>query len=175
VSADASAEAARIVWSCSGLEGRPATIQRRTEDTDWHSISTAFADGQGYVTLVDGDVAGGTSYGYRIGDTGDEGDGFHGEAWVTIPEATGFALSGLQPNPAQSQITVSFSLLDDTPAQLVLLDVSGRRVLERSVGSLGSGYHVVRFNDAPRLPAGVYFVRLTQGENTLVKRGAIVR
>ncbi len=51
-------------------------------------------------------------------------------------------LEGARPNPAVAgQLTVAFTLPNAEPARLELIDVSGRRLAARDVGSLGPGRH----------------------------------
>jgi hypothetical protein len=70
---------------------------------------------------------------------------------------------------------VVFSLPDDRPALLVVLDASGRRMLEQQVSALGPDTHVVRLDEGRGLPAGLYFIHLTHGGHTLTTRGVVVR
>jgi hypothetical protein len=85
--------------------------------------------------------------------------------------AAPFALEGARPNPATgSRLMVHFALPDAEPASLELLDVTGRRVRERAVGSLGAGRHAVDLAEGGRLAPGLYFVRLTRGAARLVSR-----
>ncbi|MCC6652123.1 MAG: hypothetical protein IT348_13305, partial [Candidatus Eisenbacteria bacterium] len=57
-----------------------------------------------------------------------------------------FALRGFPSNPVtRSGLEVSFALPNGAPAVLDLLDVHGRSVRSRAVGSLGAGEHRVRF------------------------------
>jgi hypothetical protein len=58
---------------------------------------------------------------------------------------------------------VTFSLPDDAPAHLELLDIAGRRVASRDVGALGAGTHEVEMSP-PRaaLASGIYTLRLTR-------------
>jgi PKD repeat protein len=93
---------------------------------------------------------------------------------VTAGGAPVFALRGIQPNPAYGAFGVAFSLRDASPAWIELIDLGGRRVVEREVGSFGAGPHVVRL-DGSRLPAGLYFVRLTQSGRSLITRATILR
>jgi hypothetical protein len=94
---------------------------------------------------------------------------------VPTEPALVFALEGVRPNPALGgRMTVHFELVTDEPALLELIDVAGRRVLERAVGALGAGRHAVDLAEGRRLPAGVYFVRLTQGKNSRVARLTVV-
>ncbi len=86
------------------------------------------------------------------------------------------ALDGLQPNPSSGRaLRVSFVLPTPAPARLELTDVIGRRVLEREVGTLGAGRHVVNLAEQRALPAGLYWVRLIQGESRRTARAVVVQ
>jgi hypothetical protein len=60
-------------------------------------------------------------------------------------------------------------------SEIELLDVSGRRVLAREVGSLGGGRHAVNLAEGRRVAPGLYWVRLTQGANQRTTRVAITQ
>ena len=76
------------------------------------------------------------------------------------------ALEGVRPNPTSSgRMTVTIVLPSAAPARLDLLDVRGRSVMQRDVGSLGAGRHAVDLASGQKLAAGVYFVRLVQGDS----------
>jgi hypothetical protein len=171
----ATSDRASLVWYAAGGAGVGATVYRRTERGDWQPIGTVMPDGVGRMTFVDRHVSAGTQYGYRLGIVEAGHEVFYGETWLTIPLKAEFALRGLQPNPAGASVSVAFSLPDDRPARLELFDVRGRRVLEREVGSLGPGTHVVGLEEGLRLPAGLYLTRLTHGGRGLTVRGVIVR
>jgi hypothetical protein len=87
-----------------------------------------------------------------------------------------FALTGVTPNPARgNRLMVDFTLPVADPARLELVDVAGRRVVDRSVGGLGAGRHVVDLAAGRSLPPGIYLIRLTQGMHSRVARAAVVR
>jgi len=97
-------------------------------------------------------------------------------AAVEGPTAFQFTLEGLRPNPSRGELLrVAFVLPSSAAARLELLDVSGRRVLEREVGALGAGRHVVDLAAGQRLAQGLYLVRLTQGTNTRTSRVAVLK
>jgi sugar lactone lactonase YvrE len=83
-----------------------------------------------------------------------------------------FGLDPLWPNPATRRaLTVRFTLPRPAPAQLELVDVTGRRVTAREVGGLGAGTHAIDLAAGrPSLGSGVYFVRLIQGGDVAVRR-----
>jgi hypothetical protein len=86
-----------------------------------------------------------------------------------------FSLEGVRPNPASGRaLVVAFALPSHAPARLELLDVSGRRVLVREVGSLGAGHHAVDLAEGRHVPAGIYWVRLTQGTHRQGTRVAVI-
>jgi hypothetical protein len=85
------------------------------------------------------------------------------------------ALEGARPNPALSTLRVWFTLQNREAAWLEVIDVAGRRVLRREVGSLGPGVHSVTLDDTPPLRPGLYFLRLAQGPHVLSTRAAIIQ
>jgi hypothetical protein len=86
-----------------------------------------------------------------------------------------FALEAMRPNPSRGErLTVEFVLPTAARARLELLDVTGRRVAEREVGSLGAGRHVVDLAERRHVAAGFYLVRLTQGTNVRLARVAVL-
>ncbi len=76
-------------------------------------------------------------------------------------------------NPTLERLIVRFALRDRSAATLEVLDVSGRRAVAQDVGALGPGEHA---RDLGRgLPAGLYWVRLTQGGERVVRQAVLVR
>src|SRR5262245_6924640 len=120
------------------------------------------SDATGY--LVDGVLCTSSQFSIVGGTTG-----------VDTDAKLEFALRGVAPNPARQALHVSFSLPHARPAKLGLYDVSGRRVVEREVGSLGPGVRSVTLDRPTTLPAGVYVIRLTRGGRSLTTRVAVTR
>src|SRR5262249_15760269 len=82
---------------------------------------------------------------------------------------TNLALLGTRPNPASAgALTIEFMLDGWQPTRIQLLDLAGRRLDSREIGSLGPGLHAVALQGATR--GGVYFVRLEQGERILDRK-----
>ena len=95
---------------------------------------------------------------------------------VPASQPLSFALEGARPNPVHGeQLSVTFTLPKTAPAKLELVDVSGRRVVEREVGTLGAGRHAVDLAADQRLAPGLYLLRLTQGANLRVTRVAVLK
>ena len=92
---------------------------------------------------------------------------------VNVPAAAQLSLGGFRPNPAVSNSAIAFSLPDGRPSRLEVVDVRGRIMLSREVGTLGPGSHNVALSDAGRLGPGVYWVRLVRPETTLTRKGVV--
>lgn len=78
------------------------------------------------------------------------------------PVRATFALLGARPNPARQALAVSYSLADDAPAWLELVDLSGRIVARRDLGAPGAGAHTSTLARAAGLRSGLYWLRLLQ-------------
>jgi hypothetical protein len=90
-------------------------------------------------------------------------------------EALRLALESVRPNPSPDGFAVWFTVPRPGPASLTLFDVGGRRVWEKDLGELAPGRHLVGATDGPRLPAGVYLLRLKQLGESVAARVAVVR
>ena len=86
--------------------------------------------------------------------------------------APGFAIHAVSPTPSRGVIRVELSLPDRSPARMELIDVAGRRVATRDLGSLGPGHH--RVDLAAGLRAGVYLVRLTRGGRARTAKAVVL-
>ncbi|MGH7731160.1 MAG: T9SS type A sorting domain-containing protein [Candidatus Eiseniibacteriota bacterium] len=91
-----------------------------------------------------------------------------------VPPAL-LALGGVRPNPSARGFAVAFTLPDATPARIEVMDLSGRRILERRLAGLGRARHVVDLPETRTLPPGVYLVRLVQGGRSRTTLAAVVR
>jgi hypothetical protein len=90
------------------------------------------------------------------------------------PAPASFALARL-PNPVVGgRLTVTFSLASDVRATLELIDVRGRVMARREVGTLGDGSHSIELGQGHSLRAGLYFVRLTQGNQVARERVTVL-
>jgi len=101
------------------------------------------------------------------------GDGQLGEVPVGVPDESSFALAleSPRPNPARTgAMIVRFTLPRNAAASLEIFDVAGRRLVSREVGSLGPGHHAVDVSASWCPGAGVYFVRLLQGQSGRARR-----
>lgn len=174
-SANAQPGRVELAWQVSSALAS-ATVYRSTGDGAWTPMGQVSSDGLDRLVFVDLDVVAGARYGYRLGLPGERGETFVGEVWVDVPEGARLALHGMTPNPGPvGEGLVRFSLPDASPARLEVMDVSGRRVFAREVGSLGAGEHVVRLGGTGSLAPGLYLLHLTQGGRTLTAKAVTIR
>lgn len=173
VSAEVKDGRVQLDWFAADAAGLSASVERRSEGSDWLVLGSATSDGSGHLRYEDRAVSAGTRYAYRLGYVENGVERFSAETWVEVP-ALKLALDGLRPNPAVGELAASFTLQSGAPARLQLLDVAGRVWLTREVGALGAGNHVVRLG-GEAVPAGMYWLRLTQAGWSLLARGVVVR
>jgi hypothetical protein len=85
---------------------------------------------------------------------------------VAVPATAGAFQAVAFPNPWVSIPTVQFTALGTTPVTLVLYDGLGRLLLSKEVAATGT--QQVELPTAAGLPAGVYYLRISQGSTRQV-------
>ena len=154
------------------LEGSPVSMA-----TNQQQSPSLIADGSGGAILAwhDSRTAASTAidiYAQRV-----RADGTLGGTVVDVPRSAGlsFAIRSAHPNPWQDgPLRVEFSTAIEDEVSLEVLDVAGRRVLARDLGTLAPGRHSATIDVGTRLRAGVRFVRLRQGDETRSLRVSVV-
>jgi hypothetical protein len=175
VTADVGADFITLTWLVGGSRGAVATVYRSYVGREWTRIGEVTADGSGYLRYTDHVDATATRVGYRLGIVEAGVEGFHGETWVDTPTFE-FALDPVRPNPTRGgALMVNFTLPSGVAASLELLDVAGRRIVRREVGSFGAGHHTLDLRESRRLAPGLYLVCLRQGVNTRLTRVAVLK
>ena len=87
------------------------------------------------------------------------------------------ALLGVTPNPVNAgvDLLVRLALPADGAATLQVLDVAGRVMAKRELGSLGPGIHDARVAWDRRPAPGIYWVRLTHGDKSVSSRVGVLQ
>jgi hypothetical protein len=173
-SVDATPEGVRLVWLASSGPGFTATVYREEPAGDWSALGLVVSDGSGQLTFEDRNVHPGTTYEYRLGQASRAGVVFFAQVTVQVPLVATLSLAGARPNPSRGAVEVSFSLPDAAPARLEMFDVTGRRLLDREVGSMGPGAHLIVLEETRSLASGLYWLRMVRSDRTLVARAALV-
>ena len=88
------------------------------------------------------------------------------------------SLAPPHPNPAGVQAGIAFTLPAAASVSVAVYDMAGRRLRALTSGPLAAGAYDLPFDlrddRGARIASGLYFVRLTAGARTLVRRLAIV-
>lgn len=174
VSADVVPGEASLRWHMSGAAALSATVERRSEESDWSALSTVSADGQGNVRYVDRSVGTGR-YAYRLSWFEDGATRQSGETWVDVPEAWKLALAARNANPGSGPAVFSVTLPSRSPGAIELLDLQGRRVAHRDLGTYEAGVHSVTIEEAATLAPGIYLARLSHGKASRTVRITRIR
>ncbi len=74
----------------------------------------------------------------------------------------------VMPNPASSQISVSYSLLQSNDAELSIIDMTGRKVQTMKLNNMAPGKHSTLL-DVSSLKDGLYLCRLTTADASMVR------
>uniref|UniRef100_A0A832I2I1 T9SS type A sorting domain-containing protein n=1 Tax=Eiseniibacteriota bacterium TaxID=2212470 RepID=A0A832I2I1_UNCEI len=175
VSAEALPDRVTLTWAATDAAGHSATVYRRDAGADWRAMATTAFAGDGRLVHVDTDVVPGAAYDYRLGLREGGVETFAGETRVVVPAGPDLAIAAVRPNPTPRDVVVTFALPRAASASLELVDIGGRRVRTREVGSLGAGRHTVNLTEGTAaLPAGVYIVALHAEGRTVTRRVSIV-
>ena len=98
---------------------------------------------------------------------------------AALPPPTALTLSAPLPNPTAGSTRISWGTAAAGRVRLAVYDISGREVGTLFEGMASVGWHVAEWRagdaSAGRLPAGVYFARLTGNGGTRVQRLILVR
>lgn len=73
-------------------------------------------------------------------------------------------------NPVAEQITLNFGLSDQNIVVIKVMDALGNEVLNLMNGRLDAGLQSLSFETDGKLSTGFYFVRVSSGTETIVKR-----
>ena len=87
---------------------------------------------------------------------------------------TAFGIDAAFPNPLTGIGTVRYGLAQPADVRVEVLDVLGRSVYSATEGARAAGVHTATV-DAGRLPAGLYLVRVTAGDQSDVARITVAR
>lgn len=158
--------------------GWPANGQALSNATGSQNAPVAIADGSGgaIVAWIDSRTFASSMndiYAQRV-----QANGQLGGTVVGVPESGGaaFALDRVWPNPSRGgDLSVRFSLADESRVVVDLLDVAGRRLGTRDLGLLGAGKHSASIGTSLHgHRPGLYFLRVSAGSSTRTARIAFV-
>lgn len=76
-------------------------------------------------------------------------------------------------NPVSSEISTTFNLKEQNNVVIKVMDALGSEVLDLMNAKLDKGMQNISFDTGGKLEAGIYFVRVSSGSETVVKRISI--
>ncbi len=162
----------RLEWTLDGPTGT-LTVEASSAAGGWTPVGEPELVSRDTWMLELRDFERGESIVYRLLDDGSPLAG--SEVRLLVPVAAGLSLRGFVPNPTDRSGLVEFTLPNDAPASLELLDVAGRVLARREVGSLGPGVHRLGLATGMTLPTGVVFARLSSHGEVRIARAALLR
>jgi hypothetical protein len=89
-----------------------------------------------------------------------------------LPEHTGTL--NTYPNPFNAITTISFSLENQSPVNISIYDLTGRLVEVLASNDYDAGIHSIIW-DATDMPSGLYFARLTAGDEVSTSRMVLLK
>ncbi|MBI5708734.1 MAG: hypothetical protein HZC42_00265 [Candidatus Eisenbacteria bacterium] len=174
VSVEAEPGLVRLRWYSADRSMGSAALERREGGGEWSALGTLAPDGEGRIAYDDRSVTPGATYSYRLALLEDGRRRFLGEATVTVPAEVALDIRWVNRGVPDGRLMFRCALPGTGSAKLVLLDVTGRRVLERELGST-AGVRTVDLGASRGMPAGVYLARLIQGARSVTTRAVLSR
>jgi hypothetical protein len=155
------------------------TAYRRDNGGPWQAIATLVPDGDRKLTLDDSVSTSVSSYDYRVSAIVGGTERFFGDVNIpfgtSVPPATGRVTFEARPNPTRGAINLAVGVVTPSTQRIELLDLSGRRIVERTTGALSPGEHMFRLAEPHALRPGLYFARLSGARRQTVVKVVVVQ
>jgi len=129
--------------------------------------------GAGNQHIYVGPMTGGSRTALALPLTTYGGLAFQTNGIVSTPDAPlpgDFALAPLHPNPSRGAVRAEFALPRESHVRITVIDLQGREVAVLADGAYPAGRHQASWNASARVPAGIYFVRLTTDGRAFTRR-----
>lgn len=165
---------AHVVWQGSETDPTSYQIQRRTDAEEWRSLTESRLGAKGRLEHEDRGLLPGAHAVYRLAVQKQGALVTLEETPIDIPLPMPLALRFVRTEDRGRTVRIQYVLETHDRASLEVLDIAGRRVMERDLGAPGAGEHELRFASGP-LPAGIYFVRLHQSRRIRTARLTLIR
>ena len=149
-----------------GATWRPVAARQTGSTFAWHVPEPYTPSPTARIRVRDRSVS--------VEDASDAGFTLGPDARTDVPfdRRLGPGLALALDNPAIGKLRARFRLGAGAPATLEVLDLSGRRITRRALEGLGAGEHALELSG--RLRAGVYLVRLIQGDVRITRKTAFL-
>ncbi len=153
---------------------RTSVERRRVGDAAWLRIGLTIRSEDRDVVALDDGASAAFDYDYRLIVISSSGEDFVVgpiRASGSLPLAT--TIESVSPNPSPGAMTIAFTLARRGTASLTVLDVAGREVTRLVSGDQAPGRYQVAWDGTSRgrrLPAGLYFARLSGAGSVTVRK-----
>ena len=153
-------------------------IERRS-DAKWYKIGFIGGKGNSYepvdYTFIDRKLNSG-SYSYRLKQIDYNGNFKYYDliGCVNIGVPDKFSLSQNYPNPFNPITKIDFALPKDEKVMIKIYDLSGREMVTLINEFRTAGYYTIIFN-ASNLASGIYYYKLTAGNNIAVNKMVVIK
>jgi hypothetical protein len=162
-----------LVGLVAGSPGARATIHRRAESGASIILTELESGPDGRVQYTDRDVVAGARYGYRLAVQVDGREVMSSEVVALLPGQPRLSLS--VPYPGDETLAATVELAGGGPGLLEVMDLSGRRLAQLRIEGMGPGMHHLSIPEARGFPAGVYMMRLSEGDRSITRRACVIR
>jgi hypothetical protein len=170
VESNATSDAVTLSWYVAGATGESYALERRVDGSEWNSLATVSADGEGFVRYVDRAVVPGARNTYRLVGSGTP----QGEVTVSVPASSETpALAVGARFVVGGTPMLELALPSDGEVRYDVYSLGGRRLLGGSLGVLAAGHRTAPI--AGSLAPGVYLVRVRQGAAEARAKALVLR
>ncbi len=154
-------------------------VEKSFDKVNWNKI--AFKNGYGNSNSVkdytynDKDITKNGMYYYRLKQIDNNGDFEYSnivEVNVNIPIK--FEVSQNYPNPFNPVTNISFNLPEANNVTLYIFNAIGQQIKTINAGYKEAGKHTIEF-DGSSLNSGVYFYKVEAGNNSMIRKMALIK
>lgn len=96
----------------------------------------------------------------------------------SIP-ASRYILYDVKPDPGHDECFIGYFLPEKRKVKVSICNLAGREIIKIEDENKEEGYHEIRWNctdrNGKKIPGGIYFVRMTAGENSFSRKFLILR
>ena len=97
------------------------------------------------------------------------------QAAVNAGKDKAFTILKIYPNPAEDQLNISLAISkENTPVTIKILDLLGNEVITLSNEKFPAGEQTKTFAIPTRMKAGIYFLKITAGSESQIKRISVL-
>ena len=154
-------------------------VEKSFDKVNWNKI--AFKNGYGNsnsvkdYTYTDNEITKNGIYYYRLKQIDNNGDFEYSnivEVNVNIPVK--FEMAQNYPNPFNPVTNISFNLPEASNVTLYIFNAIGQQIKTINAGYKEAGKHTIEF-DGSSLNSGVYFYKVEAGNNSMIRKMALIK